>query len=389
MSDTENVTNKIIEVLVKELYKDVRLVIPSIFRVIKSPIKKALAKRFNNPEGLLEGLKTGSVKNNDLVVLECKPSMFGSYLRNHYLLPIIGMSSDMRLGPQFNCMVDGGFDFFAFTAQVSSHLKPVGLYPPIDDNLSQVTLFPSDAECYGFVGMMPGVNNLISSMPAIVSQDKVHLCGATSLVTGIVRVVTQAMFVEKGFPVEKYEEFRQSGDIWYLDVYSEGTEVKPIFDGVVTEMWGGLYASGHIEMEGSVQKSLLINGVMDSFKNAGYEPQYIENFAAGRDLTVYAKGMRFSLSPFSGLYSLHMDAELAINYQKSRSVFDSVCDNLLEVIIESAKINGAKVLNPKDLDFTYTNSAKSFSILESKYAEEISDPIAIAVRDWHRRKNNQ
>ena len=78
---------------------------------------------------------------------------------------------------------------------------------------------------------------------------------------------------------------------------------------------------------------------------------------------------------------------MAINYKASRSVFDDICDNLLSVILESAKKHGAKIKNPKDLDFTYTDAAKSFSILESKTAGLISDPISIVVRDWHRKKN--
>lgn len=387
MSDLDDVKKIVIETLVKEMYKDLKSSIPSIFKKISLPTKKVNAKRFSTPDGLLDALKKGSVKNNEFVVLECKPTVFGPYLRSHYLMPFIGSSTDMRLGPIFaggNEDIDVIFNIFA---QVSSHLTPVGLYPPIDNDISQIKLLPSDAVCYGFTGMMPWVNNIVSSITAIVGQDKIISSGAPCHVVGIVRQVTQAMFVEKGLPIEIYEELRQSGDIWYLDVYSEGTDIKPIHDGVVTEMWGGLYASGHIECEGDLFADPLINGVMDSFRSAGYEPQFTQNLAAGNDMSVYARGMRFSILPGCGFYSLHMDAELAINYKKNRNVFNSVCDNLLEVIIESAKKSNAKILNPRDLDFTYTDSAKSFSILGSKCAEEIQDPVALVVRDWYRRKN--
>ncbi|HHP5656965.1 MULTISPECIES: hypothetical protein [Klebsiella pneumoniae complex] len=388
MSDLNDIHKIVIEVLVKELYRDLKSSIPSLFKKISLPVINAGAKRFQNPESLLEGLKTGSVKNNEMVVLECKPTTFGPYLRSHYLMPCIGSSSDMRLGPVF---LSGNqeFDFiYSMFAQVTSHLAPVGLYPPIDNDVSQITLYPSDAHCYGFIGSVPGVNNIITSITAITSQDKISFCGAPSHVKGIVRQVTQAMFIDKGLPIEIYEELRQSGDIWYLDVYSEGTEIKPMHDGVVTEMWGGLYASGHIEMEGELLAEPLINGVMDAFKNAGYNPEFVQNMASTRDLYIYARGMRFSIKPDTCFYSLHMDAELAMGYKKSRNIFNNVCDNLHDVIIESAKKSNVNLLNPRDLDFTYTDTAKSFSILESKGAGEIKDPVAIVVRDWFRRKNS-
>ncbi|HBT3253407.1 TPA: hypothetical protein MBF53_000151 [Klebsiella aerogenes] len=385
MSSSEKNYGGLADFLAKQLYPDLKLAIPAIFRSLKIPTKKLKAKRFKSPSSLLDALKSGNVKNNEFVVLECKPSTFGPYLRSHYLFPIIGSRTDMRLGPTLMSDTDG-LDIFAMMAQISSHLKPVGLYPPINSSMSQVTLLPPDATCYGFLSPIPGVNELVPTISAIVSQDKINLCGASSLVTGIVRSVTQAMFIERDLPTEKYEELRQSGDIWYLDVCSAGTDIKPIHDGVVTELWGGLYASGHIEVDGGIQADALINGVMDSFKSAGYDPHFTQNMAENRDLIVYSKGMRFTLLPGSCIYTLHMDAELAIDYKRSRKTFDNVCDNLLEVILESAKKSDAKIMNPRDLDFTYTDSARSFSILESKAAKSIVDPVAMVVRDWHKKK---
>ncbi|WP_117262213.1 hypothetical protein [Klebsiella pneumoniae] len=141
-------------------------------------------------------------------------------------------------------------------------------------------------------------------------------------------------------------------------------------------------------MEGELLAEPLINGVMDAFRNAGYNPEFVQNMASTRDLNIYARGMRFSIKPGTCFYSLHMDAELAMGYKKSRNTFNNVCDNLHDVIIESAKKSNVNLLNPRDLDFTYTDTAKSFSILESKGAGEIKDPVAIVVRDWFRRKNS-
>jgi len=385
MPESEESSSGIKGWLAQQLYKDAKVIIPSIIRKLTIPTKKVIAKRFGSPEELLDALKSNKIKHDSFVAVECKPSTFGPFLRHHFLSPLSGISSNMKLGPT----IDHEIPEFAFLAQLTSYLKPVGLYPPIDDNLTQVTLYPSDATCCGYIGMVPGISNLITSLPAIVNQDKISFCGAPSVVIGVVRVVTQTMFQDRGIPIEVYEELRQSGDIWYLDVYSEGTEIKPLFDGVVTEMWAGIYASGHIEMEGNIQVDPLINGVADAFRNAGYAPVFNQNFAKGKEISILSEGLRFTLFPSGAIYTLHMDAEIGINYKKSRSSFDNICDNMLEVILEAAKKSDAKVNNPKDLDFTYTDSAKSFSTLESKSAEEISDPTAIIVRDWHRKKNKK
>ncbi|HBW8778797.1 TPA: hypothetical protein MXD69_001436 [Klebsiella variicola] len=379
--------NGLVDFLGRQLYNDVKLIIPYLFRKLTIPTKKAIAKRYKSPEELLDGLKCGHVKDGDFIAIECKPSTFGPFLRSHVLSVISCTRSDMHLGPQLISDHPEFPEIETLMVQSTSYLKPVGLYPPIDDNISQITLFPSDATCCGFIGLRPDVRNLITSIPAIVSQNKISLCGAPSVVIGIVRTVTQSMFQDKGISLETYEELRQAGDAWYLDIISEGTEIKPMFDGVVTEMWGGIYASGHIEIEGEIQIQSLIDGVFDVFKNAGFEPFFHQNMVASKEFTVLSRGLRFTIYPFGCIYSLHMDAELAINYKASRSVFDDICDNLLSVILESAKKHGAKIKNPKDLDFTYTDAAKSFSILESKTAGLISDPISIVVRDWHRKKN--
>ncbi|HDG7946279.1 TPA: hypothetical protein PCK92_004844 [Klebsiella pneumoniae] len=79
---------------------------------------------------------------------------------------------------------------------------------------------------------------------------------------------------------------------------------------------------------------------------------------------------------------------MAIDYRKNKNIFNGVCGNILEVIIEAASKSDATIINPRDLDFTYTDSAKSFTILESQRAEQIKDPVAIVVRDWYRKKNS-
>lgn len=386
MPESEQAPGAVTNFLTQQIYPDLKIIIPSIIRKLTIPVKKVNAQRFKSPEDLLEALKSNKVKNDTFVSIECKPSTFGPFLRNHFLSALSGVSSDMMLGPRPQSNFPE-IPEFGFIAQLSSYLKPVGLYPPINKELTQVTLYPSDTPSCGYIGLMPGTSKFVTSMPAIVSQDKISLCGASSIVMGIVRMVTQAMCEEKGIPVEVYEELRQSGDIWYLDIYSQGTEIKPMHDAVITEMWGGLYASGHIEAEGEMYVNPVLRGVTDAFSNAGYKSQHVNNFAGNQEHCIFAQGLRFSIIPAGAIYSLHMDAEIAINYKRNRRIFDGLCDNILEVLIDSAKNSGATLKNPKDLDFTYTDSAKSFSILESKSADEISDPTAIIVRDWHRKKN--
>ncbi|MBY8386388.1 hypothetical protein KX721_20985 [Klebsiella quasipneumoniae] len=382
MDEPEKGNNNITDFIIRQLYSDVKIWIPNLYQKLRIPGKKLNAQRFKSPEELLDKLKTGLVKDGDFVSVECKPSLFGPFLRYHMLSFINGFNCDMQLGP----VIESDDPDMEILIRSSSYLKPVGLFPSIDKEISQLTLYPSDATCCGFIGVMPEVRALVTSLPAIASQNKISLCGAPSIVIGIVRVVTPAMFQERGLPIELYESLRQAGDIWYLDVHSEGTEIKPAFDGVVTEMWGGVYASGHLEMTGEIQLKPLIEGVIDAFKNAGYEADVTQNQVGNREVSVLSRGLRFNITPSSGMYSLHMDAEIGINYKNSKRVFDDVCNNVLHLFLECAKKCDVTINNPLDLDFTYTDSAKSFTILESGAANIINDPTAMVVRDWHRKR---
>jgi hypothetical protein len=85
-----------------------------------------------------------------------------------------------------------------------------------------------------------------------------------------------------------------------------------------------------------------------------------------------------------------MDAQISSEYQSYRERFDRVCVEFQKTIAESAILSSVELKNPNDLDFTYTNSTSSFRVLRSGAAEAIADPIGLAVRDWHRkREKNQ
>ncbi|WP_127554721.1 hypothetical protein [Serratia marcescens] len=369
--------------LVRQLYPDLKNMLISVCRKIAKPIRKANAKRYKSPLELLEDLKENKIKADSLIALECKPSMFGPFLRNHLMPYLNGSNDQMRLGPPILCDNPA----MQIIAQTTSHLKPVGIFPKIDNEISQICLYPSDATCCGMIGILPEVNSLVVSIPAISSQSKLTHCDSPSIVIGVVRMITRSMFEEKGIPVELYEEYRKNGNIWFIDIFSEGTEIKPMFDGAVTELWGGIYASGHLEFNGKLDASNLYRRIMDSFVAAGLQVQYSENQAERRDVCIWSPGLRFMLVPGSANYSLHMDADLALDYAASKNKFDKICNEILTNINESLEEASIKLENPFDLDFSYIDSARTFSILNSPRAESITDPLAISIRDWHRLKN--
>lgn len=378
-----------IEIIIKELtnqiYTDLKNCAPQLIKKLKIPLrlKKTNAPRLKSPWELQDALKSNKIKNNSWVVLECKPSPFGPYLRSHFLSVMIGNNTAMRRGPVL--LSDNPTE--QLFVQMMSHLKPVGLYPPLSDELSQISLYPSDATVCGFISRMPGVNNLVTGIQAITSTEKTNCLNSPSLVTGIVRMITPTMFSESNIPLEIYEEFRQSGDIWYLDIFSEGTEIRPLYDGAVTELWGGLYASGHIEFEGEIYAEPLIDGMYECFKENGHTPGYTRNEVAMQEETIYSEGVRFVFHPQTSLYSLHMDTDLTSEYKENRLKFDNMCNGFLKIIDDVTKNSGAELKNPYDLDFSYTDAAKSFTVMKSEGAEKITDPIAISIRDWHRKKN--
>ncbi len=121
------------------------------------------------------------------------------------------------------------------------------------------------------------------------------------------------MLTDIGIPIEQYEEIRQSGDIWFLDLSAEESVVEPHGDAITTEMWGGLYASGHIEIrDGELKLDPLIEGMVESMKKVGFEPHVTQNLAKRKEITVYAQGIRAVLDIQLPIYSIHMDSEIAI-----------------------------------------------------------------------------
>jgi hypothetical protein len=367
----------------EQLYPDIKNWIASLARALTVPVKKAKSPRFSSPALLLDALKANQVAVDSWITLECKPSTFGPFLRSHILSPIVGSSTDMRLGPAL--LAEN--PLMGVMAQATSHLKPVGLYPLITETLSQLCLYPANTTACGFMGLFPGVNSLVEYVPAVTTPQKLSHCGSACNVQGIVRCATPAMLQDVGVPIETWEELRQAGTIWYLDLFSEGTTVTPEGEALVTELWGALYASGHIEFEGQLQLKPLIDGMAESIRVSGVEPHLTQNQAARKEILVYGRGIRAVIDTQAPIYSLHMDADIGLNYANARARFDSVCDSFQKAILDAASLSSVQVTNPNDLDFTYTNSSQAFSVLASASANAIADPVGMAVRDWHRKRS--
>lgn len=352
-------------------------------RYFKTPLDKLRAPVFNSPSDLLNALKSNQIKPDSWVTLECKPSMFGPFLRNHFITPFVGHNTNMRLGPPL--VADN--PWMAMMGQATSHLKPVGMYPPIDDDLYQICLYPADSTVCGMIGLIPGINQLVEHLPAVSNGKNLSFCGINCNVRGVVRQVDPKLLSDIGISIEQYEELRQSGDIWFLDLTADEAEIEPHGEAVTTEMWGGLYASGHIEIrEGQLKVDPLIEGMAESMRTAGFEPHVIQNQAKRKEITVYAQGIRAVIDIQAPIFSIHMDSEIALQYKESRRKFDAVCKGYLNSIKEVSKNCDVDVANPDDLDFTYTNADKAYTVLKSLGANHIADPVGIAIRDWHRKR---
>ncbi len=85
--------------LTRQLYGDIRSWLPTLWRYIKHQHRKATSDIYPSPAAALDALRRGLLREGDLVTIECKPAHFGPFLRDHFLSPIIGNHTSLRLGP--------------------------------------------------------------------------------------------------------------------------------------------------------------------------------------------------------------------------------------------------------------------------------------------------
>jgi hypothetical protein len=372
--------------LTRQLYADVKSWLTGAGRWIKKKYGKVLTEVYSSPSELLDALKNNLVKDGDRVTLECKPALYGPFLRDHFLSPIIGNHTGMRLGPP----LQHPNPVIGLMAQVTSQLTPVGLYPPIEDGVSQAVLYPSDTPACGFQSLIPvfGINELVQYIPALLASRHTNFCNVPCHITGIIRLIDSANLMESGFKPEIHEEMRQAGTVWFIDATDEDSECNPLGEGVTTELWGGLYASGHLEIaSGTLKVERVLEGFRGALASAGYKPFVDQNQAGRKEIMIFAEGFRILMDSQLPYYSLHMDAELALDFKGSREKFDRVSLSALENIKKICGEDSVELINPLDFDFSYTNCAEAYSVMCSSGADNIKDPLMLAIRDWHRKRN--
>lgn len=383
MSDPASALANVPSAISSQLYADVKSWLVSLASGLRRLVKKSNAQRFESPVQLLDAIQAGGVVDGEVVVLTCKPSLFGPFLRWHFLPPLSGMNTSQRLGPRVN-MGNGPMSFMFHT---SSNLTPVGLYPPLPGGLSQVCLYASDALAAGFVSLLPNpqVDRLTQYMPAIFAARHTPHCQMPCHVTGTVRLVAADALVSAGHTIETYEEIRQLGTTWVLDVTGDESACAPMSDGTIGEFWGGLYASGHLQLpESGLEIASVIDVLQTAVSTQESPAQVIPNRAGRKEISIFGTGIRACLDTQVPVYSVHMDAELGISFSDARKRFDATCQNILAGIDQACRSKSIPLGNPFDLDFTYTNGAKAYSVLRSASAENVQDPILTSIRDWHR-----
>jgi hypothetical protein len=197
----------------------------------------------------------------------------------------------------------------------------------------------------------------------------------------------QSSMLSAGFSLEDHEVIRQAGQIWFIDATGEESNADSIKDTSKTELWGGLYASGHLEIkEGILEVDKLIDAIRLGIEQEKIKTKLAQNQAGRMEVLLFSRGFRATIDTHYPLYSLHMDAELSHGFNTYRQLFDQITINVLNNLSDLCKAKGITLENNYDLDFSHTDSSKAYSILKSIGAEGIKDPLAIAIRDWHRSK---
>ena len=101
MSESENPIDAAVaasaQELTRQMYADVKSWLPTMWRCLKRVYRKATVQAYPSPAALLDALKSGLLHDGDMVTIECKPAHFGPFLRYHFLSPIIGDHTTLRL----------------------------------------------------------------------------------------------------------------------------------------------------------------------------------------------------------------------------------------------------------------------------------------------------
>lgn len=366
------------------LYADVKGWLVSTASRVAKLYADASMRTFASPAELSHAVAADDLKDGQAVRVDCKIAPMGPFLSSHFLLPLIGSDTSMRLGPP----LASANPIMAMMAQATSHLMPVGLYPSIAPEVEQVRLYPPNATACGFVGLFPGVNEVVHSLPALSSTRHSGTYYSPVQLTGRVRKVDALDLAEAGVVPEVHEGLRRAGQVWFVDATEQDSNATPLTaEEIPDELWGGLYAAGHLEIaSGELDVATVVDCFTAALAEHDFAPSVTQNLAAGQEYMVFAKGCRAQVASKSPFYSLHMDTEFSREFVSSRQRFDSMTAMILDGLSEVCTDADVALENPVDLDLTYTNGTDLYSVLRSAGAEAIQDPVAVVIRDWHRRR---
>lgn len=295
------------------LHNDIKYWIVSKAKNINKIYRKLRIKKYDSLNILIQDIKANKIKNGQRVIVKCKPSLFGPYLRSHFLSAIIGNHTNLRLGPP----IVSENPILGMMAQITSHLVPVGMYPSIDESVVQACLYSEDTTTTGFMGLFPGVNEIVITLPALISSKYLQYFHTTCHINGVIRMIDLNTVTESGFKSEEYEELRQKSKTWFFDATDPESECTPVKDENNKELWGGLYASGHIEIsDGQLDYKDLLDNFVAAIESENFTVNVDQNQAGRKEFLLYGKGIRMCVDTQYPIYSLHMDANLGTNYSE-------------------------------------------------------------------------
>lgn len=369
--------------LIQAMYQDAKNWIVGLGKHLPILEGGAKLKRFEGPQEFWQAANAGSLSRGDSIAIRCRPSRFGPYLNSHFVSPIVGPNLGMRLGPP----LIGPNPMFAIMANATSHLLPVGLSPQVDSGVQQMTLYPPNTTATGFLSILPMARDLVPTVPALVSADILPHAHWEVWLHGRAEFLESTTLVAMGLLEEDYEVIRQAGRIWFVDATNEDAKAELIAEPL--ELWGGLYAAGHLEFEGELPVQDVVEVFASQAQAAGHEARVVQNQAGAREVSIFSTGLRIQVATDSPFYAFHADTDFVHGFGRSRSAFDSLVSGTLEALKQLCLAKGTELHNPLDLDFTYTDSAKAYSVMRSGSAEAIRDPVALALRDWHRQRSQR
>ena len=371
--------------LAKDLYADLRQAAIASIKLGATVIGREIRPRFNSLDQLQQAIKNREVTDGQLVSVQCKMSRFGPFLRRHFLTFTVGDNTGLRKGPAIG-LPNPVLGLFA---QISSHWSPVGLLPMPSESVMQVTLLPENAPCLGVVSTipLPGIGNAVPTMPALIPERFNQLLNCSCTLTGVLRVVPDSALLKMGMTSEQVEVARQQfNDIWLIDATQDAGDCR-LFQQPSDndELWGGLYASGHLEIQdGEAKYNHIIDPIVSAMSNAGLSPKVSQNLAGTKEFMIFAEGCRAVVGTRAPIFSIHMDAELSRNYANSLNTFDKISREATNGIAKCLADNGVTLANPGDLDFSYSDSETALTVLQSKAASRLDSADICAIRDWHR-----